>query len=193
MYSSFFVRYEQQIAFGFVMLLSALRFLTMCDTVPKVNVIGRTLYKSLGALSRFSVVLFVIMSGFASMFHIAFCTTIKEFQSFGWSLFSLFRAMLGDLPLDQMVFHFPVLASVLFCFFVFLVVFIVFNLVIAIITDSYAAGGPDCLLFASYLPLICLCNEVVLILHHIWPHLTTFFPYCPHLLCANCYPCERTD
>lgn len=138
MYSIYTYRYNSQIAHGFVFMLCSLFALALCDVIPRFNVIGRTLHRSVPHLLRFMVLMMIVMVGFGLLFWTVYRTTVMEFRYPTWALFTLFRGMLGDMPLDDMLYFYPLTTKVLFVLFTFFVVFVIFNVVIAIIMDAYS-------------------------------------------------------
>ena len=61
------------------------------------------------------------MVAFACLFQIIFCINMREFRDLRWTVFTLFRGLVGDIPLDKMVYFRPQLAPVLFCVYVTIV------------------------------------------------------------------------
>ena len=137
-FSLYTIRYQAQIAHGYVFLGCSFVILSMCDVIPRFNIIGRTLYRSIPHLFRFCLLVVVVMAGFGLLFWTVFRTTIPDFRYPSYAAFTLFRGMLGDMPLDDMLYNQPLTTKVLYFIFTFFVVFVIFNVVIAIIMDAYS-------------------------------------------------------
>jgi len=123
--------------YGLLFLMLAMRCICMCDSVPRLNVIGRTLALSVGPISMFLVVFFMMMLGFTVLFFMFYTSQVPEFQTLSLSFFTIFRGMLGDIPLDSMWFVHPMITQVVFMAFSLIMVFTVFTILIAIISSSY--------------------------------------------------------
>ena len=79
----------------------------------------------------------IIMCGFTALFYIVFLGPVTGFRTLGNTFFSLWRGMLGDMPLDEMMYVKPNETPILYCTFCFVTVFTVFTVLIAVMTDSY--------------------------------------------------------
>lgn len=132
-----------QFTYGLLTLFFSLRVVFMCDSVPHLNVIGRTLAKSFQAFVMFIIVFTIIMLGFSVFFFMIYTSQIQEFHSVGASFFTLFRGMLGDIPLDEMVAARPMITPFVFTAFCIITLFTIFTILIAIISDAYAAVLSD--------------------------------------------------
>jgi len=123
-------------AYGILMLLISLELVFMCDSVPRLNVIGRTLRASSGPIAMFVIVYVVIMCGFSLLFYILYTAQIEQFSTVEMTFFTLFRGMLGDIPLDEMMNMRPALTVFVFIFYCIITLFTIFTVLIAIISDA---------------------------------------------------------
>jgi len=123
--------------YGMITLLTCMRLIFMCDTVPRLNVIGRTLKLSFGPFVAFCAIFLILMYGFAVVFYLTYTSQIHEFDTLANTFFTLFRGMLGDMPLDEMHFIRPTETMVMYFVFCLIMLFTVFTILIAIISDAY--------------------------------------------------------
>ena len=123
--------------YGMIVLLTCMRFIFMCDTIPRLNVIGRTLKLSFGPFAAFCVVFALLMYGFAVVFYLTYTSQIEQFDTIDHTLFTLFRGMLGDMPLDEMHHVLPDKTMIMYFVFCLIMLFTVFTILIAIISDAY--------------------------------------------------------
>jgi len=128
---------ENHFWFAILILLVCLEAVFMCDSIPYLNIIGRTLAASIGPIVMFTLVFGLIMYGFTVLFYIVYQSSIPTFSTMPQAFFALFRGMLGDVPLDDMLFAKPLLTPGLFMTFCFLTLFVVFTVLIAVISDAY--------------------------------------------------------
>ena len=62
---------------------------------------------------------------------------IDGFQTLMQTFFTMFRAMLGDVPLDEMYYMRPALTPLAFMLYCTITLFTVFTILIAVISDAY--------------------------------------------------------
>jgi len=142
-YSMAFYMSEQQLYYGFLLLVMSLKVVFLCDSIPYLNIIGRTLGQSVLPVGMFAVIFMIIMYGFSFLFYIVYNASVEQFQTISHTFFALFRGMVGDIPLDDMMFAKPMLTPFLFGGFCFITLFTVLTILIAVISDAYAAVQDD--------------------------------------------------
>jgi hypothetical protein len=99
-----------------------------------------TLTESAKGVSGFMVVFFTIMFGFSQAHCMCFQTGLGDFKTLGDTIFTLGRSLLGDFDFSSMQEEGPVMGPFLFILFVGLAVFVVLNMLIAIISDAYESS-----------------------------------------------------
>eukprot|EP00300_Choanocystis_sp_HF-7_P020022 c20487_g1_i1.p1 GENE.c20487_g1_i1~~c20487_g1_i1.p1 ORF type:complete len:954 (-),score=197.01 c20487_g1_i1:124-2880(-) len=104
----------------------------------RLHVLWRVLMNAAKDLIAFVIIFVLIMIGFVMWAYFSFGPYVAEFHTFGASLSSLFRLMLGDSVYSNMAAQSPFLAPFFFTVYRVVVVYIVLNVFIAIINEWYA-------------------------------------------------------
>ncbi|GAQ87018.1 hypothetical protein KFL_003260010, partial [Klebsormidium nitens] len=105
--------------------------------VPRMEVILSTLTLAAVDLCLFSVTAVIIMFGFSAAFYVCFGMEVYRWRTLGASLGSLVRLILGDIDYDSMVQANAIMAPILFYTYAGVVWFILMQMFVAIITESY--------------------------------------------------------
>jgi hypothetical protein len=80
----------------------------------------------------------IILWGFAQAHTMVFGLHIRNYRTIGESMYTLLRSLLGDFDFESMQVTHSVMGPAFFIIFVVLSVFVLLNILIAIISDSYA-------------------------------------------------------
>eukprot|EP00656_Telonema_subtile_P000605 TRINITY_DN10274_c0_g1_i3.p1 TRINITY_DN10274_c0_g1~~TRINITY_DN10274_c0_g1_i3.p1 ORF type:complete len:430 (+),score=72.38 TRINITY_DN10274_c0_g1_i3:1010-2299(+) len=119
----------------FALILKGLKF---TNNVPVMSSIGNTFSRTILEVGLFMLVMGALLFGFAVLFHMVFAVAPGDsFTGLGVSLFSLFRGLLGDLNVDDMMSSQPIFGPMFYVIYVTVVLFVGFTILIAIISDSY--------------------------------------------------------
>jgi polycystin 2 len=94
-------------------------------------------------LAGFAVMFFIIFLAFAQLGYLIFGTQVQDFSSFGTSIFTLFRIILGDFDFHALEEANRVLGPAYFILYVFFVFFVLINMFLAIINDTYSEVKAD--------------------------------------------------
>lgn len=105
--------------------------------------LSSTLGKCAKDLAGFAVMFFIIFLAFTQLGYLIFGTQIKDFSSFEDSFFTLFRIILGDFDFVQLEAADRVLGPIFFFLYVFFVFFVLLNMFLAIINDTYSEVKGD--------------------------------------------------
>lgn len=92
----------------------------------------------MGGIAGFAIIFSVAMIGFSTSFCLTFGTQLYAYRNLKQTLYTLTRALLGDFDFDALVETNLQLGTFLFIIFVCLAVFVILNVLIAIISDAYA-------------------------------------------------------
>jgi hypothetical protein len=117
--------------------LNWIRLIDVLSYSSTFGLIWMTLTESAKGVSGFMVVFFTIMFGFAQAHCMCFQTGLSDFKTLGDTIFTLMRSLLGDFDFTSMQEEGPIIGPLLFVSFVGLAVFVVLNMLIAIISDAY--------------------------------------------------------
>jgi polycystin 2 len=105
--------------------------------------LSSTLARCAKDLGGFSVMFFIIFLAFAQLGYLIFGTQVKDFRSFPDAIFTLFRIILGDFNFHELEAANRVLGPIYFILYVFFVFFVLLNMFLAIINDTYSEVKAD--------------------------------------------------
>ncbi|XP_057700232.1 polycystin-2 [Corythoichthys intestinalis] len=111
---------------------------------------NKTMSQLTGTMSRcakdllgFAIMFFIIFLAYAQLAYLLFGTQVHHFSSFQASILTQFRIILGDFEFSEIEEANPVLGPVYFSTFVFFIFFILMNMFLAIINDTYSEVKAD--------------------------------------------------
>jgi hypothetical protein len=110
------------------------KYISLNRTLDQLN---STLRNSAKDIMYFIVIFFIVFFAYGALGYLLFGETIADYQNFFKTLFTLFRTLLGDFDFVTLRTNFPVLGPLYFVSFVFIGFFILLNMFMAIINDSY--------------------------------------------------------
>ncbi|PAA56728.1 hypothetical protein BOX15_Mlig009305g2 [Macrostomum lignano] len=100
------------------------------------------LSSTLGACAKdllgFAVMFFIVFFAFAQLGYLIFGTKVEDFREFQQAIFTLFRIILGDFDFASLQNAHRVLGPIYFILYVFFVFFVLINMFLAIINDTYS-------------------------------------------------------
>jgi hypothetical protein len=128
---------DMGIVAGVAMFTVVMKLLKFTKNVPIMCRITDTFSDVAMSISIFLVVMGIFFLAFGMLFNMIFSLNMSEFSELGKSVFSIFRAMNGDIDVDKMAQVQPIWGPVFYCLFVTATVFVAFTILIAIIADSY--------------------------------------------------------
>ncbi|CAD5121175.1 DgyrCDS9711 [Dimorphilus gyrociliatus] len=105
--------------------------------------LSSTLARCAKDLAGFAVMFFIVFLAFAQLGYLIFGTQVKDFSSFPSSIFTLFRIILGDFNFHELEAANRVLGPIYFILYVFFVFFVLLNMFLAIINDTYSEVKAD--------------------------------------------------
>ncbi|XP_034544943.1 polycystin-2 isoform X2 [Notolabrus celidotus] len=94
-------------------------------------------------LVGFAIMFFIIFLAYAQLAYLVFGTQVDDFSTFQDSIFTQFRIILGDFEFSEIEEANPVLGPIYFTTFVFFIFFILMNMFLAIINDTYSEVKAD--------------------------------------------------
>ncbi|XP_018574958.1 polycystic kidney disease 2-like 1 protein, partial [Anoplophora glabripennis] len=130
------------------------KYLNFNRTMGQLN---NTLKKCAWDILGFSVMFFIIFFAFAQLGYLIFGSQVESFSSFGKAMFTLLRTILGDFDYPEIEKANRILAPIYFLSYIFLVFFVLLNMFLAIINDTYAdvkteiAIAPDEMQMTEYI------------------------------------------
>jgi hypothetical protein len=106
-----------------------LKVLKYLNLFPHLSMLSITLRNAIYPVISFSVMFFIVFLSCGQAFLLAFGANLRDFSTFGEAMISLFRALLGDFDYPSLADADPVVGPVLFTLFIFLVLFVLLNMV----------------------------------------------------------------
>ncbi|TPP55950.1 Polycystic kidney disease protein 2 [Fasciola gigantica] len=94
-------------------------------------------------LAGFAVMFFIVFFSFAELGYLAFGTQVDDFSEFMTSVYTLFRIILGDFDFASLERANTVFGPIYFIVYVFFVFFVLINMFIAIINETYVGVKSD--------------------------------------------------
>ncbi|XP_067122241.1 polycystin-2-like [Centruroides vittatus] len=100
--------------------------------------LSSTLSRCSKDVGGFAIMFFIVFFAFAQLGYLLFGSQVQAFSSFGTAVFSLLRLILGDFDFEELEAANRVLGPIYFLSYVFFVFFVLMNMFLAIINDTYA-------------------------------------------------------
>ncbi|KAJ6655408.1 hypothetical protein lerEdw1_005405 [Lerista edwardsae] len=108
-----------------------------------MNQLSTTVSRCAKDVLGFAIIFFIIFLAYAQLAYLVFGTQIDDFSTFQNSVFTQFRILLGDFDFTEVEEANRVLGPVYFTTFVFFMFFILLNMFLAIINDTYSEVKSD--------------------------------------------------
>ncbi|CAF0782686.1 unnamed protein product [Didymodactylos carnosus] len=100
--------------------------------------LSETLSKCARDISGFAVMFFIIFFAYAQLGYLTFGTQVNGFRAFQYSVYTLFLTIMGIFDFHSLQQAHRVLGPLFFLSYVFFVFFVLLNMFLAIINDTYA-------------------------------------------------------
>ncbi|XP_023655171.1 polycystin-2 [Paramormyrops kingsleyae] len=91
----------------------------------------------------FAIMFFIIFIAYAQLAYLVFGTQVNDFSTFKACIFTQFRIILGDFEFSKIEEANRILGPIYFTTFVFFIIFILLNMFLAIINDTYSEVKAD--------------------------------------------------
>ncbi|VDM41545.1 unnamed protein product [Toxocara canis] len=114
--------------------IKTMKYISFNKTMTQLTA---TLERSAKDIGGFSVMFFIFFLAYAQFGFLAFGTQMAEYSSLQNAVFALLRTILGDFDFNALESADRVLGPIFFLTYVFFVFFILLNMFLAIINDSY--------------------------------------------------------
>ncbi|KAL3275221.1 hypothetical protein HHI36_019990 [Cryptolaemus montrouzieri] len=119
----------------FFVFMRFFKYLNFNRTMGQLN---DTLKKCAVDIMGFSIMFFIIFFAYSELGFLLFGAQVSDFRTFGHSMFTLLRTILGDFDYEPIERAHRILAPIYFLSYIFLVFFVLLNMFLAIINDTYA-------------------------------------------------------
>merc|ERR1711936_1128445 len=100
--------------------------------------LASTLARCAGDVAGFAVMFFIVFFAFAQLGYMIFGAQVPDYSSFSNAIFTLLRTILGDFDFYALEKANRILGPVFFLSYVFFVFFVLLNMFLAIINDTYS-------------------------------------------------------
>lgn len=135
------VQYQLMIALTvFIAWIKLFKYISFNRTMTQLQ---QTLSRCASDIAGFAVMFFIIFVAYAQLGYLIFGTIVSDFNSFHESMFTLFRIVLGDFNFHELEEANRVMGPIFFMTYVFLVFFVLLNMFLAIINDTYSEVKAD--------------------------------------------------
>ncbi|CAH0550022.1 unnamed protein product [Brassicogethes aeneus] len=121
-----------------LMFIVYLKFFKFLDVSRSLSLLQLAFVKCIRDIFAFSILFFLVMVAFAFWGHLLFGRQLKSYYTFGDSIFTLLKAVLSDFNYEQIEDADYIMAPIFFTLFMIIVFFILLNMLLAIINDSYS-------------------------------------------------------
>uniref|UniRef100_A0A670Z240 Polycystin-2 n=2 Tax=Pseudonaja textilis TaxID=8673 RepID=A0A670Z240_PSETE len=108
-----------------------------------MNQLSTTMSRCAKDVLGFAIMFFIIFLAYAQLAYLVFGTQVNDFSTFQDSVFTQFRILLGDFDFTEVEEANRILGPVYFTSFVFFMLFILLNMFLAIINDTYSEVKTD--------------------------------------------------
>ncbi|VEN45620.1 unnamed protein product [Callosobruchus maculatus] len=138
----------------FFVFMKAFKYLNFNRVMGQLS---NTLKKCAKDMMYFTLIFVIVFCAYSELGYMLFGNVVEDFSSIGLAMFTLLRTTLGDFQYDEIERADKVLAPMYFLSFIYLVFFVLLNMFLAIISDTYTnirteiATGPDELQMSEYL------------------------------------------
>ncbi|GFN96341.1 polycystic kidney disease protein 1-like 2 [Plakobranchus ocellatus] len=126
------------ILLGFCCCMSTLKVLHLLRFNPRFCLLGATMKRALRELGAFSFLYGLILAAFCCFSFLVFSSSLFEYSTVMGTIQSLLLLALGDLKYEKIASANRVFAPVLITFYMALIVFLLLNVLISILMDSFA-------------------------------------------------------
>ncbi|KPM02768.1 polycystin-2-like protein, partial [Sarcoptes scabiei] len=120
---------------SFVAWIKIFKYISFNKTMSQLS---STLSRCAKDIAGFGLMFFIVFFAFAQLGYLLFGTQVKDYSSFGTAVFTLLRLILGDFDFQSIENANRVLGPIFFLSYIFFVFFVLMNMFLAIINDTYA-------------------------------------------------------
>eukprot|EP00755_Sulcionema_specki_P011605 Sspe_Gene.7845::Locus_2660_Transcript_1_1_Confidence_1.000_Length_3518::g.7845::m.7845/K04990/PKD2L1; polycystin 2L1 len=119
-------------------LLTFCRIFYFLQLHPQLNLLTKTLEKAASDLVGIVMIFIVVFIAFSLMSHVVYGLVIEDFRTFGQTVITLCRILIGDFDYEQLLTEQRIFTPVMFSLYNALAVFLLLNMVIAILDEAFS-------------------------------------------------------
>ncbi|XP_041364430.1 uncharacterized protein LOC121379844 [Gigantopelta aegis] len=128
---------------GWLVFSATLKFLKLLRFNKRVSLLAGTLKHGARGIIHFSLIFWIVFFAFSQLFYLTFMSSHHSFYSFVSSVEALITMMMGKFDIYGMLMVQPVLTQVYMFFFVLTVTFILVNMFMSILNETFTAVRSD--------------------------------------------------
>lgn len=128
---------------GWLVFLSTIKFLKLLRFNRRMSLLASTLKDAATGLGWFAIIFFVVFFAYTQLFYMIYTTNLINFSSFLVSVETCMQMMLGRFDFYDMQMASPWLGPAFFFSYVVAVAFILINMFLTIINESFASVRED--------------------------------------------------
>lgn len=128
---------------GWVVFLGTLKFLRLLRFNKRMSLLASTLKRGAPSLLQFGIIFAIVFMAFIQLFYLVFAHTIYNFARFVSAMESGVLMMMGKFDIHAMTMVEPVLTPLFFFFFVITVTFVLVNMFMSILNESFSVVRAD--------------------------------------------------
>jgi len=128
---------------GFLCFLSSIKFLKLLRFNRKISMLSATLKHSAKGLLHFGIIFGVVFLAFAQLFYLTYMHIDIDYSSFVSSIVASILMMMGKFNIYSMTMVEPVLTQIFVLLFVVTVTFIIVNMFVSILNETFTAVRTD--------------------------------------------------
>jgi len=126
---------------AFMSWIRIFKFISFNKTMNQLN---STLGRCAKDVAGFMIMFTIVFMAYAQLGYLLFGGQNPDYSSMGTTLFTLFRTVLGDFDFPTLQAAAPTLGPIYFVSYIFFVFFVLMNMFLAIINDTYSEVKNDC-------------------------------------------------
>ncbi|CAF1457657.1 unnamed protein product [Rotaria sordida] len=135
------IQFNNIVAFAvFLAWIKIFKYVSFNKTMTQLST---TLSRCAKDVLGFSVMFMIVFLAYAQLGYLLFGTMIDDYKTFAISIFTLFRIILGDFDFNAILTAHRILGPIFFLTYVFFVFFVLLNMFLAIINDTYSEVKSD--------------------------------------------------
>lgn len=123
--------------------LSWIKFFKYISFNKTMTQLTSTLSRCAKDILGFFIMFYIVFFAFAQLGYLLFGATTPDYSTFTTTCFTLFRIILGDFDFPTLMANAPTMGPIYFLSYVFFVFFVLLNMFLAIINDTYADVKSD--------------------------------------------------
>eukprot|EP01059_Diplonema_ambulator_P001319 TRINITY_DN11083_c0_g1_i2.p1 TRINITY_DN11083_c0_g1~~TRINITY_DN11083_c0_g1_i2.p1 ORF type:complete len:1134 (+),score=330.60 TRINITY_DN11083_c0_g1_i2:964-4365(+) len=104
---------------------------------PQLNLLTKTVHKAASDLLGIVIIFIIVFMAFSLVAYAVYGLALEDFRTFGQTVITMCRMLLGDFDFEQLQTERRIMTPIIFALYNALAVFILLNMVIAILDDAF--------------------------------------------------------